>query len=207
MRSAKSRWVPVALAAAALAGADAFFVLGALGLARTVDEPGARGRAAIVFYAGSRDASAPRVEEAVALAETGGVDTILMVGGARPVIGFNGAEQMKSRAQRLGAPSVLAGSWSYSSETNLQEAADMLERGQIRGPVLLVSDCLHLVRLKALARVHLANWPTHYRCSPYGGGPGHVWIRAHYEALAWLAWALPDSLVEPMLRALRRQPD
>lgn len=152
-------------------------------------------RAAVVFFASSQIEDERRRAAAHRLAQSGAVERVVFVGGARQSRGENGAARQAAlfADESGGSPPASFGHWSYDTVTNVEEAIDVAGRDWIA-----VSDCLHVARIMVLAEgAALQGF-----CSA-PGGPLWRFKRSWHEALAWGSLALPQSWRDSMLRRSR----
>lgn len=162
---------------------------------QTFRNPPASTGSAVVFHASVEWEDEHRRAAARTLANAGALEQIVFVGGTRPARGANGAARQAALFddETGGLLPALAGTWSYDTVTNVEEANSLVGQGWVA-----VSDCLHLVRIVALAR----GAATDGYCSS-AGGPGWRFMRSLHEAVAWSSLALPQSWRDRMVRSVR----
>ncbi len=136
--------------------------------------------------------------------------TVLCIGGARPILGFHGAEAMALWLENRGLDRgrLHVDRQSYDTDSNLEAIARwQLETGLA---VTVVVDALHAPRVRAriardrLDRIAVYAYPF-TRTQPVPSA-WSAWARVHHEAVAIvLESALPTSLYRELLRQLRSQ--
>ncbi|MDZ4684351.1 MAG: YdcF family protein [Planctomycetaceae bacterium] len=132
------------------------------------------------------------------------------IGGARPDIGYSGACEMRDWlvARGIDRSRISVDTRSFDTKSNLVELRRFASELATAGPIVIVTDSLHALRIRVL----------------FGGGldpgllvPGYRLIdgtlastvnalsRSQYELVAWVTYlALPDSAYQALLKRLRR---
>jgi uncharacterized SAM-binding protein YcdF (DUF218 family) len=158
---------------------------------------------AIVFYANDATGDRERLSMALRLWREGAADSLYFVGGARSS-GSWAARQARIAVSAGVAPERVGSDLaSFDTETNVASACAAIGRSQW-GRVVLVSDAMHIVRIRyLLQRSACAAVPTFAAPTP-SPNFAQTWRRAHYEALAWAVDVLlPRSVRTWLLHLLR----
>lgn len=158
----------------------------------------------MVFYGDRGERSRLRVAAAVELSDEERVDSVLMIGGARPEAGFNGAAWMAGLGTAAGLRSnqVRHGALSFDTVSNVDETLGSLAGAR---SVVIVSDCLHALRIEWLMRHKAPTIRVSSYCRQAQGGWGDQAWRAQHEFLAWTSLALPRSVRENLIGHWRGQ--
>jgi uncharacterized SAM-binding protein YcdF (DUF218 family) len=169
--------------------------------------------AGVVFFGGfdrkdlpGRD-SRKRLNEALALANAGRFETLVIVGGSRKRLECAGSEMLAEEAVRLGFPSdrILVGGESRDSISNLREVEEIaLARGW--DSLLFVSSPVHVVRLAWLKeREGIA-----LECGYLQGDLSEfckrkdVLLECFHEWMGYLSvLILPEQIREPAMQLIR----
>jgi uncharacterized SAM-binding protein YcdF (DUF218 family) len=203
------RWLLAALLLDALAVA-AYVIAGALSLPPPIpSQPHAAG---VVFFdgfgtgtdglsAGSRE----RLGHALDLYRGGHVRLLVCVGGAREGRSETGSGLMADAllAQGLPAAAVRHDTVSFDSISNWRAAQALLPPDAAADP-LLISDALHLLRIRRITGGVGTPAPSTSLPDAFRGDPLRFWVDVHRE---WLATAaatlLPADLYRDWVKALR----
>ncbi len=186
--------------------ADLALTLIFFGLTRFVDQTDkiSHGTGVVFYSASPREANA-RIDKGIALLEAGKVDRLIMVGGHRPQEGIVGSQDMALTAIRKSGYGARISADISSRDTisglqNLASQPAIADTDQ----VVLISNCMHLLRAKFAYHSFSQDAP-HARsaCAKSSLNPVDIWQRAHYEAIAWIVYALPDSWRRNILDRLR----
>ncbi|MEZ5998625.1 MAG: ElyC/SanA/YdcF family protein [Hyphomonas sp.] len=176
------------------------------GVTRFMDEArAAHGGTGIVFYTDNERDAAARIAKAVNLLKAGKVDRLYMVGGHRPQEGWLGSQEMALIAAR---GSGLGGriSADVESRDTISGLKNLAREAKTRAPgeLVFVSNCMQLVRAKAIYNMQPDHQPKVLGACPPGDlNPIDIWRRAHYEAAAWILLALPEKWQDTVLDRLR----
>ena len=161
--------------------------------------------AVVIFFGGQNVHTIARLQAAhKALLECPKMSALL-VGGSRPGRSFWGSEWMRFYLVEKGiSPTRLATELrSYDSRGNVTEMYALARKKDLRH-LILVSDPLHLHRL--LYIVHHSQFATiaikTISTYPRDDRTAFLW-RPHYEAMAWMAQILPESMFHRLLRMFR----
>ncbi len=176
------------------------------GVTRLSDQTGrASGGLGIVFYTDNAADASARIDKGIALLQARKVDRLLMVGGHRPQEGRLGSQEMALLAARRSGLSGRISADVESRDTisglsNLAERADTLESGRL----VFISNCMHVLRAKAIYSAHKGKQPKALGACPGGGyNPLDIWRRAHYEVAAWALFLLPEGARDEIIDRLR----
>lgn len=159
----------------------------------------------VVFYTDNPSEALARIDKGIALLQQGKLDRLIMVGGHRPQEGRLGSQEMALAAARK---SGLSGQ--ISADVESRDTISGLERlatngGQLEsGKIVFISNCMHLLRAKAIYSSHPDKQPKALGACPGGGyNPLSIWRRAHYEAGAWALFVMPASWRDAIIDRLR----
>lgn len=165
----------------------------------------AAGGVGIVFYTDNAAEASDRINKGVDLLKQRRVDRLIMVGGHRPQDGRLGSQEMALIAARRSGLSERISADVESRDTisglaNLARNSAGLESGKI----VFVSNCMHVLRAKAIYAIQPEHQPKVLGACPSGGyNPLSIWRRAHYEAGAWIVFLLPESWRDAIIDRLR----
>ncbi|WP_323761787.1 YdcF family protein [Maricaulis sp.] len=175
--------------------------------ARGVHNDAARGDIAVAFYGDAGEATRARVDAAAHLLLQGRVDDLAMVGGYRPGTGYHGAMWMAELATEIGVPDgrVAVGAGSFDSLSNMEAFAGIVGQAGATQRVVLVSDCLHLLRLAWIARRTLPDLEVQTYCALPSRDPLRTLVRSQHELIAWASLVLPRRWREAWLARMRDQ--
>ena len=180
------------------------------GTTRLSDQTGkASGGLGVVFYTDNAADASARIDKGISLLQKKKVDRLLMVGGHRPQDGRLGSQEMALLAARRSGLSGRISADVESRDTisglsNLAKRADTLESGKI----VFISNCMHVLRAKAIYSSHKGKQPKALGACPSGGyNPLDIWRRAHYEAAAWVLFLLPEGARDAIIDQLRGDED
>ncbi|HPF22066.1 MAG: ElyC/SanA/YdcF family protein [Hyphomonas sp.] len=176
------------------------------GVTRFMDQSRSlNGGTGVVFYTDNNKDAAARIAKAVNLLKAGKLDRLYMVGGHRPQEGWLGSQEMALIAAR---GSGLGGriSADVESRDTISGLKNLAREAKTKAPgeIVFVSNCMQLIR----AKVIYATQPDHQPetlgvCPPGDLNPVDIWRRAHYEAGAWVLYALPETWQDKILDRLR----
>ncbi|MAN45443.1 MAG: hypothetical protein CMF04_04470 [Hyphomonas sp.] len=159
----------------------------------------------VVFYTDNAADASARIDKGISLLQKKKLDRLLMVGGHRPQDGRLGSQEMALLAARRSGLSGRISADVESRDTisglsNLAKRADTLESGK----VVFISNCMHVLRAKAIYSSHKGKQPKALGACPSGGyNPLDIWRRAHYEAAAWMLFLLPEGARDAIIDTLR----
>ena len=176
------------------------------GVTRFMDQSRAlQGGTGVVFYTDNNKDAAARIAKAVNLLKAGKLDRLYMVGGHRPQEGWLGSQEMALIAAR---GSGLGGriSADVESRDTISGLKNLAREAKTRAPgeIVFVSNCMQLVRAKAIYAAQPDHQPKVLGVCPPGDlNPIDIWRRAHYEAGAWVLFILPESWHDAILDRLR----
>jgi hypothetical protein len=72
------------------------------------------------------------------------------------------------------------------------------------GEIVFVSNCMQVIRAKVIYNAQPDHQPSAMGACPPGDlNPIDIWRRAHYEAGAWILYALPEAWQDAILDRLR----
>ncbi len=176
------------------------------GVTRLSDQTGklAGGRGIIFYTDNAADASA-RIDKGVALLKAGKLDQLKMVGGHRPQEGRLGSQEMALLAARRSgeAARISADVESRDTISGLENLAKTTSASD-SGKIVFISNCMHVLRAKAIYASHPGEQPKTFAACPRGGyNPLDIWRRAHYEAGAWALYLMPESWRDAIIDRLR----
>jgi hypothetical protein len=176
------------------------------GVSRFMDQSKAlTGGTGVVFYTDNNKDAAARIAKAVNLLKAGKLDRLYMVGGHRPQEGWLGSQEMALIAAR---GSGLGGriSADVESRDTISGLKNLARDAKTKAPgeIVFVSNCMQVIRAKVIYNAQ----PDHQSqvlgaCPPGDLNPVDIWRRAHYEAGAWILYALPESWQDAVLDRLR----
>ena len=199
------RKIVIWLVAVDLAGTLAFWAI-----TRLADQTGSvSGGLGVVFYTDNATEASARIEKGTDLLRRKQLDRLVMVGGHRPQEGRLGSQEMALLAARTSGLSEKISADVESRDTisglaNLAANADRLESGK----VVFVTNCMHILRAKAIYASHPDKQPKAFGACPSGGyNPLSIWRRVHYEAGAWFVFLLPESWRDAIIDTLRGEED
>ena len=176
------------------------------GVTRFMDQSRSlNGGTGVVFYTDNDRDAAARIAKAVNLLKAGKLDRLYMVGGHRPQEGWLGSQEMALIAAR---GSGLGGriSADVESRDTISGLKNLARDAKTRAPgdIVFVSNCMQLVRAKAIYDAQPDHQPkVKGVCPPGDLNPIDIWRRAHYELGAWGLYALPESWRDGVLDRLR----
>ncbi len=175
--------------------------------ARAMHNDAASGDVAVAFYGDAGAATGRRVDAAALLLLEGRVEGLAMVGGFRPRAGYHGAAWMAELAVDRGVPAdrVVVGGGSFDSVSNVGAFADLIDRSGAVPQVVLVSDCLHLLRISWIVRRTMPDLEVQTYCSAPPANPVRTLVRSQHELIAWASLTLPRRWREAWLARLRGQ--
>jgi len=167
------------------------------------------GGTGVVFYTDNNKDAAARIAKAVNLLKAGKLDRLYIVGGHRPQEGWLGSQEMALIAAR---GSGLGGriSADVESRDTISGIKNLARDAKTRAPgeLVFVSNCMQLLRAEAIYKAQPDHQPSVQGVCPPGDlNPVDVWRRAHYEAGAWILYALPESWQDAILDRLRGSDD
>ena len=163
------------------------------------------GGTGVVFYTDNNKDAAARIAKAVNLLKAGKLDRLYMVGGHRPQEGWLGSQEMALIAAR---GSGLGGriSADVESRDTISGLKNLARDAKIKAPgeIVFVSNCMQVIRAKVIYNAQ----PDHQSqvkgaCPPGDLNPLDIWRRAHYEAGAWVLYAMPAGWRDAVLDRLR----
>ena len=176
------------------------------GATRLADQTGKiSGGLGVVFYTDNSTEASSRVDKGINLLQSGKLDRLIVVGGHRPQEGRLGSQEMALYAARKSGLSAQVSADVESRDTisglaNLARNAD----GIAPGKLVFISNCMHVMRAKAIYTSHPEKQPKALGACPGGGyNPLNIWRRAHYEAGAWALFVLPESWRNAIIDRLR----
>ena len=176
------------------------------GVTRLSDETGKlSGGRGIIFYTDNAADASARIDKGVALLKTEKLDRLLVVGGHRPQEGRLGSQEMALLAARRSgrAEKVSADVESRDTISGLENLANTTSTAE-SGKIVFISNCMHILRAKAVYASHPGNQAKAYGACPRGGfNPLDIWRRAHYEAGAWTLFLMPESWRDAIIDRLR----
>ena len=180
------------------------------GAARLADQTRAvSGGLGVVFYTDNAADARARIDKGVTLLQQGKLDRLIMVGGHRPQDGRLGSQEMALAAARISGLSE-----KISADVESRDTISGLERlatngSQLEsGKIVFVSNCMHVLRAKAIYSSHPDKQPKALGACPSGGyNPFAIWRRAHYEAGAWGLFMMPESWRDAIIDRLRGDED
>jgi len=161
----------------------------------------------VVFFDADEETTMPRAEAGLRIAGLLEIETVFLVGGARPERDYYGsarlAERLADRAESIGLI-LIADRSSFDTVSNLESVA-RFKRGQSPDATLvLVSDDYHLMRISwlvrrgPLAHQDILFAPIDKRRSVLD----HL-ERAVWEVGAWTSMILPNDLRQWLLERTR----
>ena len=180
------------------------------GVTRLSDQTGklAGGRG-IIFYTDNVSDASARVDKGVALLKAGKLDQLKVVGGHRPQEGRLGSQEMALLAARRSgqAAKVSADVESRDTISGLESLANTTSASE-SGKIVFISNCMHILRAKAVYASHPGKQAKALAACPNGGhNPLDIWRRAHYEAGAWALFLMPESWRDAIIDRLRGDED
>ena len=186
--------------------ADLVATLAFFGLTRFVDQTGKiTNGAGVVFYSDSASEADGRIDKGIALLEAGKVDHLVMVGGHRPQDGIVGSQDMALVAiRRSGYGARITAD--VSSRDTISGLQTLAEQPGLAGAnqLVFISNCMHLLRAKTIYHSVSKGGPkARSACAKASLNPIDIWKRAHYEAAAWLVYALPEDWRNTIIDRLR----
>lgn len=189
-----------------LVAADLAATLLFWGVTRLSDQTGKlSGGRGIIFYTDNAADASARIDKGVELLKAGRIDRILVVGGHRPQEGRLGSQEMALlAAKRSGqAAKVSADVESRDTISGLANLANTTSSSD-SGRIVFISNCMHILRAKAIYASHPGNQAKALGACPNGGfNPLDIWRRAHYEAGAWALFVMPESWRDAIIDRLR----
>lgn len=180
------------------------------GVTRLSDQTGRiDGGRGIIFYTDNVSDASARVDKGVALLTAGRLDTLKVVGGHRPQEGRLGSQEMALLAARRSgqAARISADVESRDTISGLETLANTTAPPD-SGQIVFISNCMHVLRAKAVFASHPGHQPRTLAACPSGGyNPLDIWRRAHYEAGAWALFLMPESWRDAIIDRLRGDED
>lgn len=159
----------------------------------------------IIFYTDNAADASARIDKGLALLKAGKLDQLKMVGGHRPQEGRLGSQEMALLAARRSgeAARISADVESRDTISGLKNLANTTSAAD-SGKIAFISNCMHVLRAKAIYASHPGDQPKAFAACPPGGyNPLDIWRRAHYEAGAWALFLMPESWRDAIIDRLR----
>jgi len=176
------------------------------GATRLSDQTGKlSGGRGIIFYTDNAADASARIDKGLALLKAGKLDQLKMVGGHRPQEGRLGSQEMALLAARRSgeAARISADVESRDTISGLETLANTTSAAD-SGKIVFISNCMHVLRAKAIYASHPGDQPKAFAACPRGGyNPLDIWRRAHYEAGAWALFLMPESWRDAIIDRLR----
>jgi DUF218 domain len=176
------------------------------GVTRLSDQTGKlSGGRGIIFYTDNVSDASARINKGVALLKAEKLDQLTMVGGHRPQEGRLGSQEMALLAARRSGQGAKISADVESRDTisGLENLANTTSASD-NGKIVFISNCMHVLRAKAIYASHPGNQARALAACPRGGyNPLDIWRRAHYEAGAWALLAMPESWRDAIIDRLR----
>ncbi|MCG8442773.1 MAG: YdcF family protein, partial [Caulobacterales bacterium] len=130
---------------------------------------------------------------------------LITVGGNRPLEGRIGSVDMALLMMMRGVDPdrITADEASNETVSSVRNAVALARSLEIE-PIVFVSECVHALRVRAVARYVAPDEPAGiFACAAGDRGPVQIWRQVHYEAFAWGLFALPESWRSAVVSALR----
>lgn len=162
------------------------------------------GGVGVVFYSEDVNERAWRVDHAVDLLQSGKLDRVIATGGNRPAEGKIGAVDMALLmiARGIEPERVLVDEGSNDTISSVANSLDLAKAAKL-SDVAFVSDCLHLLRVRAAVSVVDDKAEVRFACPEQGVNPLRIWRKAHYELGAGGLLLLPESWKQAIVDWLR----
>ena len=160
---------------------------------------------AVVFYTEDEQDMEQRLSLAMQLMTEKRVDTILTVGGMRPLENRIGAVDMGLELTMRGVPDALIQADETSNDTVSSIInANRFSKALGAESMIYVSNCMHLFRAVSMHKRLVKNAsPPEKICNTRQNSFLVNWKRAHYEWFAWAVSLSPRSVREGLLRQVR----
>lgn len=159
----------------------------------------------VLFYTDDDVFRASRLSTAAGVSKSCPRAFVFAVGGARPHLGYYGAEAMATQleARAVDHSRILIDHQSFDTRGNVDAAINMA-RQTGASTLLLVSDQLHFARIDYLFRQRDPRLILQHRPGTIDASLAQIVYRANYEGAAWLAEFIPSALRSIVLSWLRR---